>query len=285
MLSGFFLSRRPRILSSGIDHAAETLRLSRRSGPGCRHRHGRLRRSQDRRRQRHRRRPQADPRPFVCRMPEHHPACPRHRGGHALRRRHGQLGSRPQRHRRRTGVCPGRRAGGRRHRQRCHLAGRGVAADRGGCQGRAWRDSLHRPVLRWQRAQPHRSPEGDGQPGQGRGHQDRAHPRPARRPRCAGNQRPRLRGALRSLPGGSQCRRLRCSHRLRRWPPVHHHGPLRRQLADGRKRLEDPRAGRRHAVRQRHRRGERPARQARRHHRPGPAGVRRCRKRQAHRHH
>jgi 2,3-bisphosphoglycerate-independent phosphoglycerate mutase len=69
--------------------------------------------------------------------------------------------------------------------------------------------------------------------GQGGGRQDGAHPRPARRPRRARDQRAGLRGALRGLPAGHQHRRLRRPHRLRRRPPVHHHGPLRRQLADG----------------------------------------------------
>jgi 2,3-bisphosphoglycerate-independent phosphoglycerate mutase len=75
------------------------------------------------------------------------------------------------------------------------------------------------------------------------GRQDRAHPRPARRPRRARNQRAGIRGALRGLPGEHQHRRLRRPHRFRRRPPVHHHGPLRRQLGDGRQGLEDPRAG------------------------------------------
>ncbi len=119
--------------------------------------------------------------------------------------------------------------------------------------------------------------------GRGRGHG--AHPRPAGWPRRPRDQRARLRRALRGLPAGHQHRRLRRPHRLRRRPPDHHHGPLRRQLADGGARLAHPRARRRPAVRQRHRGGARPAREAPGHHRPGPARVHRCRGRRADRHH
>ena len=62
-------------------------------------------------------------------------------------------------------------------------------------------------------------------------------------------ERPRVRRALRGLPGGAQRRRrLRLPHRLGRRPHVHHHGPLRRRLGHGRARLGRPRA----AARARH---------------------------------
>ena len=115
-----------------------------------------------------------------------------------------------------------------------------------GAKAGARRDALHRPVLRRQRAQPHRPPEGDAA----------RRPRPRASSACASTSCStaatcRETSALdyvepfEAFLAELSARRLRCPHRLRRRPHEHHHGPLRGRLGDGRARLEDPRARRR----------------------------------------
>ena len=142
--------------------------------------------------------------------------------------------------------------------------------------------ALHRPRVRRQRALPHRSPEGDDNPGeQGRG-QEAPRPCPLGRPRRGSHLRPQLHHPARGVPGGLCGRGL--PDCFRRRPHVHDDGPLQRGLEHGGARLEGPRPGRGPHVRQRDQ-GDRdlPLRSSR-HPGPGHARVRHCRGRQARRH-
>jgi hypothetical protein len=84
----------------------------------------------------------------------------------------------------------------------------------------------------------------------------------------------------------SAMRRLRCPHRLRRRPPEHHHGPLRRQLERWSKKAGKPTcsAKARSSPTPRRRSTDCCERHPR-HHRPGSAALRDRRRRQAGRHH
>jgi hypothetical protein len=92
---------------------------------------------------------------------------------------------------------------------------------------------LHRPLLRRQRAFAHRPPQGHGLALRRRGRQEGPRPYPPRRPRRGRAERPRVRRALRGLLGVVQREGLRLPHRLGRRAPVHHDGPLRRELGAG----------------------------------------------------
>ena len=136
--------------------------------------------------------------------------------------------------------------------------------------------ALHRPALRRQRAQPHRSPV-------------RACSRRRRQERrpdaCActccstGATCPRPSAlqyvdALEQLLAGS-ARRARLPHRLGRRAHGHHHGPLRGRLAHGRARLERARARQGAAVPERAREAIETLRAEQSgHRRSGPAAVR-----------
>jgi 2,3-bisphosphoglycerate-independent phosphoglycerate mutase len=212
---------------------------------------------------------QTQPRLAPCQLPQYQAQGPRHRRRPALRRRHGQQRSRPQRHRLRPRLRPGRHVRQQSRRVRRHVPGRhleGMVANVNRNGGRSI-SSASSPTATSTATSTTSKPCSPRRRGR---RQKRPRPRLLDGRDVGETSALTMSKAFEAKPGRTQrANGSSTTHRLRRRTHGHHHGPLRSRLAHGRARLEDPRA-RRRPPSPAPARPSRPLRAKPRRHRPGP---------------